>query len=99
MCVMAGNFSQLLWKGVSDRFAQQFELPAEALEPYLKQMMANFIQAPETALTGPLSRNDQQTIERNLSALEGDPLQDLYRAFVAYYQDENRQSELWEQVL
>ena len=95
MCVMAGNFSQILWKGVSDRFAQQFDLPAETLQPYLKQLVVNFSQSPETALTGPLARNDVQTIERNLNALNKDPLQDLYRAFVEYYQADDRQGELW----
>jgi len=86
MCVMAGNFVQVLWKGVSDRFGQQLGLPAETLHPYLKQIAENFIQAPETALTGPLTRNDGQTMKRNLQAFENDPLQDLYRAFVGYYQ-------------
>jgi len=99
LCVMAGNFPQLLWKGVSDRFEAQLGLPAQALHSYLEQLSNNFIQAPDTALTGPLVRDDAQTIERNLNALAGDPLQDLYRAFVNYYQDENRQTGLWEQAL
>jgi len=89
MCVMAGNFSQVLWKGVSDRFEQQLELPAGTLHPYLSQVADNFIQAPESALTGPLSRNDQHTIERNIHSLEGDALQDLYRAFVYFYQNDH----------
>ncbi len=84
MCVMAGNFPQLLWKGISDRFEQQFELPAAILHPYLKQLAENFIQAPESALTGPLARNDQPTIERNLNSLDGDPLQDLYARFYPF---------------
>ena len=98
MCVMAGNFSQLLWKGVSDRFERQLDLPANSLHPYLVQLVSNFIQAPGTALTGPLVRKDVQTIERNINALEGDPMQELYRAFVAYHQNENRQSDLLEKV-
>lgn len=98
MCVMAGNFSQLLWKGVSDRFEQQLDLPAHSLHPYLAQLVSNFIQAPGTALSGPLVREDMQTIERNINALEGDSMQALYRAFVEYHQDENRQSDLLEQV-
>lgn len=92
MCVMAGNFSQVLWKAVSDRFEQQFELPAETLRPYLKQVAENFTQTPESALTGPLTRNDQQTIDRNLESLENDPLQDLYVAFVHFYQQERNQA-------
>ena len=98
MCVMAGNFSQILWKGVSDRFEQQLGLPTETLHPYLKQLATNFSQSPETALTGPLARNDMPTIERNLNALNNDPMQDLYRAFVEYYEGDDRQGELWGQA-
>jgi len=91
MCVMAGNFSQVLWKGISERFEQQLDLPAASLHPYLKQVADNFIEAPDAALTGPLIRSDQQTIEKNIQSLDGDPLQDLYRAFVHFYQgDEGR---------
>jgi len=99
MCVMAGNFSQILWKGVSDRFEQQLDLPPEALHPYLKQLANNFMQAPGTSLTGPLVRKDVDTIARNLSALADDPLQDLYRAFIEYYQSDNWQSDLWEEAI
>jgi len=91
LCVMAGNFSQVLWKGVSERFEQQFELPAETLHPYLNQLVDNFVQTPESALTGPLIRNDQQTIDRNINSLNGDPLQDLYLAFVRFYQSSKGQ--------
>ena len=98
MCVMAGNFSQLLWKGISDRFEQQFELPAETLHPYLKRVVENFIQTPESALTGPLTRNDQQTIDRNLNSFDGDPLQNLYAAFVHFYQHEEVRNQVPEPV-
>jgi predicted short-subunit dehydrogenase-like oxidoreductase (DUF2520 family) len=91
MCVIAGNFSQLMWKSISDRFEKQFELPATTLHPYLKQVTENFIQSPESAMTGPLTRNDQQTIDRNSDALADDPLQDLYAAFFRFYQQENMQ--------
>ena len=93
MCVMAGNFSHLLWKGISDRFEQQLELPGKTLHPYLKQVTENFLQTPESALTGPLTRNDEQTILRNLNSLDGDPLQDLYAAFVRFYQHEGEQEQ------
>jgi len=91
LCVMAGNFSQILWKGVADRFEQQLDLPASTLYPYLNQVADNFIKAPDSALTGPLVRNDQQTIARNINSLNGDPLQDLYRAFIQFYQSSEGQ--------
>jgi hypothetical protein len=45
-------------------------------------------------LTGPLIRNDQQTIEKNIQSLDGDPLQDLYRAFVRFYQSDLGQTQI-----
>jgi predicted short-subunit dehydrogenase-like oxidoreductase (DUF2520 family) len=86
MCVMAGNFSQILWKAASQRFEQQFDLPASTLTPYLHQLADNFIRSPGSALTGPLVRGDQAVIERNTKALDGDPLKNLYTAFVDFYQ-------------
>jgi len=98
MCVMAGNFTQVLWKGVSDRFEQQFGWPDEISHTYLNQVASNFVQSPATALTGPLVRNDQQTIERNIKSLDGDPLQDLYHAFISFYEQDRGQNPDLEQT-
>ncbi|HSM69006.1 MAG TPA: DUF2520 domain-containing protein [Xanthomonadales bacterium] len=95
LCVMAGNFSQLLWQGVAQRFAD-LGLPAETLEPYLRQVLDNFLQDPATALTGPLSRGDWQTIDRNLAALGGDSLEPLYRAFLEHWRAEHGTSQMRE---
>jgi len=84
LCVMAGNFSQILWQAVVTRFGS-VGLPAETLDPYLRQVTDNFIAARGSALTGPLSRGDKATIERNLAALAGDGLQHLYRAFLEFH--------------
>ncbi len=92
LCVMTGNFAQMLWKGVSGRFEAKLGLPGTSLQPYLKQVLENFVQAPASALTGPHSRNDTQTIERNMRSLDGDPLQDLYAAFTEFYKTEAARS-------
>jgi predicted short-subunit dehydrogenase-like oxidoreductase (DUF2520 family) len=84
LCVMAGNFSQLLWEAVAARFAGM-DLPAGILAPYLRQVTENFLATRGSALTGPLSRGDRATIERNLGALAGDGLQGLYRAFLEFH--------------
>ena len=84
LCVMAGNFSQVLWQAAAARF-EGMGLRADALEPYLRQVTDNFIAARGSALTGPLSRGDQATIERNLAALAGDGLEHLYRAFLEFH--------------
>ncbi len=81
LCVMAGNFSTLLWRKLLDELAGRFGIPATAAHPYLAQISANLLTDPGGALTGPLARGDQETIAANLAALEGDPFHGVYAAF------------------
>lgn len=88
LCVLSSNFTCLLWQKLFTTLEQQWHIPSAAAQPILKQVMTNLINNPQTALTGPLVRNDQNTIQRNLQALENDPYQDVYQAFVQAYQQE-----------
>lgn len=90
LCVMAGNFPQILWQAVAERFKGELGVPPAVLEPYLRQVVRNFLAEPAGALTGPLARGDEQTIARNISALRSDSLEALYRAFVEVHACENR---------
>lgn len=98
LCVMAGNFPQLLWREVTRKLNDELSLPAEVLQPYLAKILDNFKRAPDVALTGPLVRGDRQTIERNISALDGDPLQLLYHGFVDLYGSLADKADLEEKV-
>lgn len=86
LCVMSGNFSCLLWQALFSALEKDMHIPAAIAHPYLLQQMQNLIENPKTALTGPLVRNDVVTIEKNLAALQGDPLHDVYQSFVSCYQ-------------
>jgi len=87
LCVMAGNFTQILWKAAGERF-NKMGLPASSLLPYLEQVSANFADHPDSALTGPLSRGDHGTVERNLKSLESDPLHAVYQSFLDLYRSD-----------
>ena len=50
--------------------------------------MTNIAADAKQALTGPLARNDTNTITANLAALTGDAYQQVYQAFVTAYQEE-----------
>ena len=95
LCVMAGNFSQILWQAASERFSA-LGLPPEILHPYLHQVVENFVDNPEASLTGPLSRGDQHTTHRNLRSLEREPLHHVYQAFVDLYRKEQSTARLQE---
>ena len=86
LCVLSGNFSCMLWKKLFAEFEKEFNFSSMVSHPYLLQQTQNLMSDPNSALTGPLTRNDMITIEKNLHALEGDPFQNIYKEFVACYQ-------------
>jgi 2-dehydropantoate 2-reductase len=88
LCVMAGNFSVLLWQKLFTEFESALSLPAESARPYLESVFRNLQARPGTALTGPLARKDVRTLEANLSALKDDPFERIYRAFVETFAPE-----------
>lgn len=88
LCVLSSNFTCLLWQKLATTLEDKWQIPPQAANPILQQVMQNIARDPHTALTGPLVRNDQKTIEKNLHALNDDPYQAVYQAFVSAYQQE-----------
>jgi len=80
-CVASGNFTGLLWEEVFRAFDSELGLPKSVLLPYMDRVIANLASA-DGVVTGPLVRNDVETIRRNLDALDGKPLQNIYKAFL-----------------
>lgn len=83
LCVLAGNFTTLLWCKAFDDFERRLGLPRETLRPFLMKTCDNTIRLGPAALTGPLSRGDVATVARDLDALAGDAFEPVYRAFVS----------------
>jgi len=85
LAVLSGNFAAHLWnetaKGLSSRFGLP---PEEILASYLAGVVDRFRESPFDSLTGPVARQDAQSVAANLSALEAEPrLKALYLAFLA----------------
>lgn len=85
LCVLSGNFSCMLWQKLFKSFQQELNLPEEFAHPYLLRQAQNLIQNSNSALTGPLVRGDQATIQKNLTALNSDNFKEVYEAFVSCY--------------
>ena len=81
LCVVAGNFPQLLWSETEQK-RNALKIPETAFNLYLQQALNNFIKFKTTALTGPLVRHDWETINKNTEALANTKLQSIYSAFV-----------------
>ena len=87
-CVMAGNFSTLLWMKMRD-FVKEFGMERQHLEPYMQTVTQNLLNA-DFPLTGPLVRGDQDTIEEHLEVLKEDPFLNVYKSFCEAYKSQYR---------
>ncbi|MFU8797430.1 MAG: DUF2520 domain-containing protein [Gammaproteobacteria bacterium] len=85
LCVLSGNFSCLLWQKLFSSLEKEFKFPASIAHTFIQQQTQNLVDNYQTALTGPLPRNDLLTLEKNLLALNGDPFQQIYQAFITCY--------------
>ncbi len=85
LCVLSGNYSCMLWQKLFSTFENEFGIPSTAAHPYLQQQVKNLINNYPTALTGPLVRNDTNTIKKNLRALSKDAFKKIYQSFVSCY--------------
>ena len=96
LCVMGGNFTTLLWQEVIENVEKKLGLAKEILFPYLEQTIINLKKDHKKALTGPLAREDQKTISKNIDSLEQNHLQQTYQNFVHLYKQrrENENSRL-----
>ncbi|OGT56672.1 MAG: hypothetical protein A3F43_05045 [Gammaproteobacteria bacterium RIFCSPHIGHO2_12_FULL_42_10] len=83
LCVLAANFSCILWKKLFTAFENELQLAPELAHPLLRQQMNNLMHDPRTALTGPLVRKDLQTISKHLNILTDDPFCTIYQAFLS----------------
>ncbi len=83
-CVSAGNLSQIIQQ-MSAEGLQRLGLPDDILHAYLRQNLENFLHQGRSALTGPLVRADQITIDANLEALKSLPMENIYRQISKQY--------------
>ena len=87
MCCMAANYSCLLWQKLFTTFQNEFNLPPQMANMLLTQQTQNLVDDYITALTGPLSRGDQGTLDKHLKSLAGDEFLQVYEAFMKAYNE------------
>lgn len=90
LAVLGANGSILLWQKAIQEFQKQLGLPKEVLLSCIRQVAQNLEKNEKEALTGPLVRNDLETISRNLRSLNNDPYKDVYQSLVKAYSSDNR---------
>ena len=89
LCVLAGNFSTLLWRKLFFELDAELGMPRQLALPYLESITRG-LKGTGAPLSGPLSRGDQTTLQCNLEALRGDPFEQVYSAFVSAYERQGK---------
>jgi predicted short-subunit dehydrogenase-like oxidoreductase (DUF2520 family) len=81
--VMSGNFTTILWKSFFNFLASR-DIPHSTAYNYLNRIVNN-LQNDNSPLTGPIQRNDVNTIYKHLEALENNPFRNVYISFLEVY--------------
>lgn len=82
-CVLSGNFTTLMWHFFFD-YLKSKNIPEKAAHLYLRTITENLISKSDP-LSGPIQRNDINTINKHLESLNGHPLKNIYISFLETY--------------
>lgn len=88
-CVMSGNFTTILWQRFFD-YLNSLNIPKQAGYLYLQKIAENVITS-NSPLTGPIHRNDSQTINKHLIALEEHSMKNIYKSFLELFYTESKE--------
>ena len=80
--VLANNFTTLIWQKFFSEIKNKFQIEKHDALPFLKQTFINIEQDHLNALTGPLVRDDRQTINDDLHALQDDNFYNIFKTFI-----------------
>lgn len=83
LCVMGGNFPQILWQLLESHITAM-GIPSNAWKTYIQTATQNYL-LDSNSLTGPMVRQDTATIQKNLNSLANTNLEPLYESFVRAY--------------
>lgn len=76
LCVMLGNFPQLLIQTIANRLPSKFKL--SDFSPLILKSITNVLEQGKDGLTGPIVRKDVETIKKHQQVLAGTELGELY---------------------
>lgn len=85
-CVMSGNFTTILWRNFFN-FLSTINIPQDVSYPYMERVFAN-LKTSDQPLTGPLERNDMNTISKHLKSINNDAMKKIYLSFLELYHSE-----------
>lgn len=81
LCVVANNFTAIIWHKFFLKFSESFNIDKQACLPLLERTLINIRDGGSDTMTGPLVRHDVKTMAENMQALAHDDFYAVYEAF------------------
>ena len=81
LCVLANNVTTLIWQKFYSEMKNRFDIKADYLTPFLETTFKN-IKQNHHALSGPIARGDNITLQKDLESLVGDDFYDFFKVIV-----------------
>ncbi|MCJ7553285.1 MAG: DUF2520 domain-containing protein [Ignavibacteriaceae bacterium] len=82
-CVLSGSFTTIIWQFFFD-YLKSKNIPESAAYLYLTTITDN-LKNNAAPLTGPIQRNDKNTIQKHLESLNDLPAKSIYISFLEAY--------------
>jgi len=82
-CVLSGNFTTMIWQFFFD-YLKSKNIPESAAYLYLTTITEN-LKNNLAPLTGPIQRNDKNTIQKHLESLKDHSVKNIYISFLEAY--------------
>ena len=82
-CVLSGNFTTMIWQFFFD-YLKSRNIPESAAYLYLTTIADN-LKNNSAPLTGPIQRDDKNTIQKHLESLNDHPAKNIYISFLEAY--------------
>lgn len=81
MCVLANNVTAIIWKKFCTEMKSRFSINKTHLMPYIDKTFKN-IKQDHHAISGPISRGDNVTLQKDLEALTGDDFYNFFETII-----------------
>ncbi len=90
LAVVSSNFPAILWAECK-KLSEENGIPFQIYLPLVLQTLENISLHGSKALTGPLVRNDEDTIRKHLQILNSKQFDNLYKVFQSFVKQPNKE--------
>ncbi|PIU00436.1 MAG: hypothetical protein COT74_05780 [Bdellovibrionales bacterium CG10_big_fil_rev_8_21_14_0_10_45_34] len=87
LCVLGSSGISLMLLAMDSLWQQRLPIPVKDFRSLALQSLKNYMESGEGAITGPIVRSDEETLQRNIQSLRDNQLQELYKLTIKIFKE------------